>query len=96
MKLHDSNYRGFASDNYAGAHPEVIAAIAEANGGHQISYGEDDYTKQLQKLMRAQFGEQAETFPVFNGTGANVTALTSLMPRRGCRDFDQHGSHPHG
>jgi threonine aldolase len=83
MKLHDSNYRGFASDNYAGAHPEVIAAIAEANGGHQISYGEDDYTKQLQKLMRAQFGEQAETFPVFNGTGANVTALTSLMPRWG-------------
>jgi threonine aldolase len=83
MKLHDSNYRGFASDNYAGAHPEVIAAIAEANGGHQISYGEDAYTAQLQKLMRAQFGEQAETFPVFNGTGANVTALTSLMPRWG-------------
>jgi threonine aldolase len=83
MKLHDSNYRGFASDNYAGAHPEVIAAIAEANGGHQISYGEDAYTAQLQKLMRAHFGEQAETYPVFNGTGANVTALTSLMPRWG-------------
>jgi threonine aldolase len=83
MKLHDSNFRGFASDNYAGAHPEIIAAIAEANGGHQISYGEDAYTAQLQKLMREHFGEQAETFPVFNGTGANVTALTSLMPRWG-------------
>jgi threonine aldolase len=83
MKLHDSNYRGFASDNYAGAHPQVLAAIAEANGGHQIAYGEDVYTAQLQKVMRSHFGQQAETFPVFNGTGANVTALTSIMPRWG-------------
>src|SRR5690606_13086269 len=29
VKLHDENYRGFASDNYAGAHPEVMAALAE-------------------------------------------------------------------
>ena len=83
MKLHDENYRGFASDNYAGAHPEVIAAIAEANGGHQISYGEDHYTEELTRAMRSHFGEQAEVFPVFNGTGANVTALTSVMPRWG-------------
>jgi threonine aldolase len=83
MRLHDPGYRGFASDNYAGAHPEVLAAIAEANGGHQISYGEDDYTAELKRLMRGHFGEQAATFPVFNGTGANVTALTSVMPRWG-------------
>ncbi|WP_394770778.1 threonine aldolase family protein [Lacisediminihabitans sp.] len=83
MKLHDENYRGFASDNYAGAHPEVIAAIAEANGGHQIAYGEDVYTARLQDVMRQHFGDQAETFPVFNGTGANVTALTSILPRWG-------------
>jgi threonine aldolase len=83
MKLHDDNYRGFASDNYSGAHPEIIAAIAEANGGHQISYGEDVYTEHLTKVMQEHFGEQAEVFPVFNGTGANVTALTSVMPRWG-------------
>jgi threonine aldolase len=83
MKLHDSNYRGFASDNYAGAHPQVLAAIAEANEGHQIAYGEDVYTAELQKAMKSLFGQQAETFPVFNGTGANVTALTSVMPRWG-------------
>jgi threonine aldolase len=64
MKLHDSNYRGFASDNYAGAHPQILAAIAEANGGHQIAYGEDVYTAHLQKVMKAHFGQQAETFPV--------------------------------
>ena len=82
-QLHDPELRGFASDNYAGAHPEVLAAIAEANGGHQVSYGEDVYTARLQEVMRGHFGEQAETFPVFNGTGANVTALTSMLPRWG-------------
>jgi threonine aldolase len=83
VKLHDENYRGFASDNYAGAHPEVMAAIAEANGGHQVAYGEDVYTAKLQEIMKQHFGERAETFPVFNGTGANVTALTSALPRWG-------------
>ncbi|MCU1425678.1 MAG: threonine aldolase [Microbacteriaceae bacterium] len=82
-QLHDTNYRGFASDNYAGAHPEVLAAIAEANGGHQVAYGGDAYTARLQEVMREHFGDQAEAFPVFNGTGANVTALTSLLPRWG-------------
>jgi threonine aldolase len=83
MKIHDENYRGFASDNYAGAHPEVLAAIADANGGHQIAYGEDVYTARLQEVMKSHFGENAEAFPVFNGTGANVTALTSMVPRWG-------------
>lgn len=81
--LHDQTSRGFASDNYAGVHPEVLAALAAANDGHQISYGEDVYTERLADTMREQFGKRAETFPVFNGTGANVTALTSLVPRWG-------------
>lgn len=81
--LHDPNWRGFASDNYAGAHPEVLQAIADANGGHQISYGEDVYTERLQQVVKGHFGDSAEAFPVFNGTGANVTALTALLPRWG-------------
>lgn len=82
-RLHDTTYRGFASDNYAGVHPEVLAALADANGGHQIAYGEDQYTARLADVVRTEFGERAEVFPVFNGTGANVTALTALMPRWG-------------
>lgn len=82
-RLHDTTYRGFASDNYAGVHPEVLQAIADANEGHQISYGEDQYTARLADVVRQEFGEQAEVFPVFNGTGANVLALTALMPRWG-------------
>ena len=82
-QLHDPAWRGFASDNYAGAHPEVLAAIADANGGHQVAYGGDAYTSRLQEVLRGHFGAQSESFPVFNGTGANVTALTSMLPRWG-------------
>ncbi len=83
MKLHDDNWRGFASDNYSGVHPEALQAIAEANSGHQSAYGDDVYTAKLQDVIKQHFGEQAEAFPVFNGTGANVLALTSMMPRWG-------------
>lgn len=81
--LHDLDYRGFASDNYAGAHPEVLEAIARANGGHQVAYGEDVYTAELQKVIKGHFGGQSEAFPVFNGTGANVVGLQSMLPRWG-------------
>jgi threonine aldolase len=81
--LHDPDQRSFASDNYAGVLPEALEAIAAANGGHQVSYGEDAYTARLGEVLRERLGPGAEVFPVFNGTGANVVALTSLMPRWG-------------
>jgi threonine aldolase len=81
--LHDTDSRGFASDNYAGVHPEVLAALAAANGGHQVAYGEDVYTERLRQLIRTEFGSTADVFPVFNGTGANVVALTAALPRWG-------------
>ncbi|MCU1482609.1 MAG: threonine aldolase [Subtercola sp.] len=82
-RLHDPAWRGFASDNYAGVHPQVIAAIAAANEGHQIAYGEDVYTARLQEVVKGHFGDAAEAFPVFNGTGANVVGLQSMLPRWG-------------
>lgn len=81
--LHDPDRRGFASDNYAGVHPEVLTALAASNGGHQTAYGDDVYTQRLQRVVRDEFGEQAEVFPVFSGTGANVLGLTSVLPRWG-------------
>jgi len=81
--LHDPEIRGFASDNYSGIHPEVLAAIAAANDGHQIAYGEDQYTERLQEVFRSHFGEGIQAFPVFNGTGANVVGLQSMLPRWG-------------
>lgn len=82
-RRHDPRVRGFASDNYAGAHPEVLAAMALANDGHQTAYGGDEYTEHLQQVVRRHFGARAQTFPVFNGTGANVVALQALTDRWG-------------
>lgn len=81
--LHDPTVRGFASDNYAGVHPEVLDTLAAANGGHQIAYGEDAWTARFQEVVRDRFGPDAVAYPVFNGTGANVLSLQSMLPRWG-------------
>lgn len=81
--IHDPAVRGFASDNYSGIHPEVLAAIATANDGHQVAYGEDAYTERLQQVFARHLGEGVQAFPVFNGTGANVVGLQSMLPRWG-------------
>ncbi len=82
-RLHDPQRRHFASDNYAGVHPEVLTALAEANGGHEKAYGYDAYTARLQEVLAAHFGADAHAYPVLNGTGANVLALQALLPRWG-------------
>jgi threonine aldolase len=81
--LHDPTLRGFASDNYSGVHPQILQALAVANEGHQVSYGEDDYTARVQEVFTEHFGEGIQAYPVFNGTGANVTGLQSMLPRWG-------------
>lgn len=65
----------FASDNYAGAHPAVVEAVAAANRGHAVAYGADPWSERAEALIQQQLGEQARAFVVFNGTGANVLAL---------------------
>jgi threonine aldolase len=67
--------RSFASDNNAGVHPKIMEAIAAANDGHVIAYGDDPYTARAIKLFRNQLGKDAEVFFVFGGTGANVLGL---------------------
>jgi len=70
--------RTFASDNSASVHPDVVAAITDANDGHAIAYGNDERTARVQRGFRALFGADAETFLVWGGTGGNVVALASL------------------
>lgn len=73
----------FASDNWAGAHPEALAALAAANVGHAPAYGGDAWTTRFQGLAKELFGTSAQAYPVFNGTGANVLALQAALPRWG-------------
>lgn len=80
-RRHDPARRSFASDNHAGVHPAVFAALEVANGGHQGSYGADEYSGHLANVFRPHFGPRCEVFPVFNGTGANVISLQSMTKR---------------
>ncbi len=73
----------FASDNHSGAHPEVLEAVAAANQGHAPAYGADEWTARAESLFRDLFGPDARAFFVFNGTGANNTALRAIA-----RPFD--------
>ena len=81
IPLHDPTVRGFASDNAAGMHPEVLAALGSANGGHVASYGGDPYTAALRESLRGHFGPDVVSAVVLTGTGANVTALQALTSR---------------
>ena len=69
----------FNSDNYAPVLPEVMAAIAAANEGHMAAYGADEVTARVEARMREELGEDARTFLVLNGTGANVIALRAML-----------------
>ena len=78
MNSQTSTRRQFASDNYAGICPEAFAAMAEANQGHEVSYGDDTWTAKAANLIRDVFETDCEVFFVFNGTSANSLSLASL------------------
>ena len=70
--------RSFASDNAAGAHPAVLEALARVNVGHALAYGDDDETRACERRFSELFGRDVTTLLTFNGTGANVLALTAM------------------
>lgn len=71
----------FASDNIAGAHPEILEAITAVNDD-AAAYGADATTEAFGEMIDDIFGTGAYGFPVFNGTGANIVSLQAI-------------SHPH-
>jgi threonine aldolase len=70
--------RSFASDNNAGIHPQVLNAIASANRGHAVGYGDDIFTEAVVRKFKQHFGTNTEVFIVFNGTAANCLSLKAL------------------
>lgn len=71
--------RAFASDNAAGAHPRVLEAVIRANDGHVLAYGDDPYTRECEDRFRDLFGADTTTLLTFNGTGANVLGLATML-----------------
>lgn len=68
----------FASDNVAGAMPEVIEALIAANAGTASGYGTDHISTRAADLIRAALDADAEVRFVASGTAANALALACL------------------
>ena len=70
----------FASDNVAGACPEVLDAIVKANDGIAAPYGNDEWSTNLQNKFSEIFEKDVIVFPTASGTASNALALSALTP----------------
>ncbi len=70
----------FASDNAAGVAPAILEAIAAANAGHAIGYGQDEVTARVMRRICDIFEREAAVFLTPTGTAANALALAHLSP----------------
>ena len=70
----------FASDNAAGIAPQILAAISRANAGAALAYGDDAWTRRVQKRFAEIFVHDVAVFLVPTGTAANALALAHLTP----------------
>jgi len=80
MLWHVANpiHKSFGSDNHAGAHPSVLAAVAAANSGDAVPYGADDISQRAEQMLCEATGA-ARAILVFNGTAANVAGLSLML-----------------
>ena len=70
----------FASDNVAGACPEVLEAIIKANEGDSTPYGNDEWSTNLQNKFSEIFEKDVIVYPTASGTAANALALSAMTP----------------
>lgn len=70
--------KSFGSDNHAGAHPDVLAAVVEADKGQALPYGDDAITAEAVRLVRRHFARRRRCSSALNGTGANVIGLQAM------------------
>ena len=82
----------FASDNVAGAAPEIMAALQEASTGFAMPYGDDTLTEVFRRRVAEIFETTLVAHPVATGTAANSLALSVLSPPYGVV-FCHEGAH---
>ncbi len=70
--------KSFGSDNHAGVHPAVMVALAAANTGDVVAYGDDDLSRRAETMLCDASGA-VRALLVFNGTAANVTGLSLML-----------------
>src|SRR3569833_2949897 len=70
----------FASANTAGVAPEIMAALSRCTEGFALGYGNDDWTRRVEKKLADLFKREVAVFLVPTGTGANALALAHITP----------------
>jgi threonine aldolase len=70
--------KSFGSDNHAGVHPAILAALAATNHGDAVAYGDDEITRAAIARLCAASGARS-AYLVFNGTAANILGLSLLI-----------------
>ncbi len=73
----------FRSDNVAGAAPDILQAVIDANAGTATSYGADPYSDRVEKRLGEIFERPVKAFAVATGTACNALALAALTPAYG-------------
>lgn len=73
----------FFSDNTATACPEVMEALARVNHGRVKAYGDDEWTRSLDRALSEHFDREVRAFAVVTGTAANSLSLATLTPPYG-------------
>jgi len=70
----------FASDNTAGIAPPILEAIARANDGFALGYGNDATTESVERRLSELFERDVAAFLVPTGTAANALAIAQITP----------------
>jgi len=70
----------FASDNTAAIAAPILEAIGKANSGYALGYGNDDWTRRVERRFAELFEHEVAVFLVPTGTAANALALAHLAP----------------
>jgi threonine aldolase len=82
----------FASDNTAPVAPDILDAIVKANAGYAMGYGNDDWTKGVERRLSELFERDVAVFLVPTGTAANALSLAQVTPPWGVV-FCHHDAH---
>lgn len=68
----------FASDNWAGAHPSIAAALVEHAAGFASAYGTSELDRKVEQRFSEIFGREVAVYFVATGTAANALSMTAV------------------
>jgi threonine aldolase len=69
----------FASDNWAGAHPQIAERLMKESGGFAAAYGTSELDQKVEARFAEIFERNVSVFFVATGTAANSLSLASVQ-----------------